>query len=186
MFERPPFQTLSHEVLIENSWHRYCRDRYVRADGTEGQYFYVDMPGSVGVIPLFRDGTTVLCRQYRYLLGVDLWEFPIGGVDRGDDLEETGRRELRQEAGLIAGRMIRLGAFAPYKGVSNERCHFFLARDLTEVGQDLEPEERIQVERMPLSDARARLFGQELLDGQSLCGWLLLERHLAAERGGPT
>lgn len=175
----PPFRTLKSEVLIENAWHRYKLDRYERTDGTEGRYYYIDMLGSVGIIPLHEDGTTVLCRQHRYLFAQDLIEFPIGGIEPGREIEETGRLELREEAGLVAGRMDYLGVFAPYKGVSNERCHFYLARDLTEVGQRLEPEEQIELLRMPMEEARRMLLAQPLLDGQSMCGLMLLDRFLA-------
>ena len=83
-----PFDRLSHEVLVENAWHRYCMDRYVRTDGSEGVYYYVDMPGSCGSIPVFDDGSTILLRVHRYLLGGEFWEFPIGGNDarERDDL----------------------------------------------------------------------------------------------------
>lgn len=173
---RPPFARVQRAILVENPWHRYCLDRYTRRDGTLGDYYYIDMPGSVGIIPLFADGSTLLIRQRRYLLGVDLWEFPIGGVEGDDAPLATGQRELREEAGLIAARWDYLGCFAPYKGVSNERCHFYLARELTEVQQHLEPEEDITVHRMPFAQARERLLEQELLDGQSLCGLLLFDR----------
>lgn len=150
----------------------------MRADGSEGDYFYVDMAGAVGIVPLFEDGTVVLCRQYRYLLGVWLWEFPIGGLAPGDDPEAKAREELREEAGLEADRFVRLGSFAPYKGVSNEVTHFFLAEGLREVGQRLEASEAIEVHRLPLGEARRRLLDQPLGDGQSWGGLLLLERHL--------
>jgi len=174
-----PFQRLSREVLVDNPWHRYCLDRYVRRDGTEGRYYYIDMPGSVGIIPLYPDGSTVLLKQRRYLLDVELWEFPIGGLAEGADPLSTGRNELREEAGLEAGRWDRLGAFAPYKGVSNERCGFYLARDLKAVPRAPEPEELISVHRFPLEEARRILLDQELGDGQSWCGLLLLDRFLA-------
>lgn len=179
MTEGGAFVRLAREVLVENRWHRYCRDRYTRRDGTEGEYFYVDMPGSVGIVPLFDDGSTLLIRQRRYLLGTDLFEFPIGGMHDGEAPEEVAARELREEAGLLAGRLDALGSFAPYKGVSNERCHFFLARDLREVGQELEAEEAIELHRMPLAAARAKLLEQPLWDGQSMVGLLLLDRYLA-------
>jgi ADP-ribose pyrophosphatase len=177
--EPPPFRRLSREVLVDNPWHRYCLDRYVQTDGSEGRYYYVDMSGSCGIVPLFDDGTTVLVHARRYLLGVDLWEFPIGGMRPGDEPLEVARHELEEEAGLLAARWDALGSFAPYKGVSNERCHFFLARDLRWTAQRLEPSEAMTVHRMPLDEARERLFGQELPDGQSLAGLGLLDRHLA-------
>ena len=178
------FRRLSREVLVDNPWHRYCLDRYTQADGSEGRYYYVDMPGSCGIVPLFADGSTLLVRVYRYLLGSWLWEFPIGhegrrgscrrcpqGAARGDRLRGAGDAAHRQ---LLA-----------VQGVSNERCHFFLARGLEEVGQDLEASERIEVHRMPWDEARERLLAQELGDGQSMSGLLLYERWLArAEEAG--
>ncbi len=181
----PPFTRLSREILVQNRWHRYCRDRYVRSDGTEGEYFYVDMPGSVGIIPLFADGTTLLIRQRRYLLGVDLWEFPIGGMAQGEEPIVVARHELEQEAGLTAGRLTYLGAFAPYKGVSNERCHYFVAEDLVEVGQKLEPEESLTLHRMSFDAARRVLLEQELGDAQSWGGLVLFDRWRAATSAAP-
>lgn len=171
-----PFSRLSREILVDNRWHEYCRDRYVRTDGSEGEYFYVEMPGAVGVVPRFEDGTTLIGRQYRYLLRTWLWEFPIGGMEKGEEPLVAAKKELREEAGLLAERWTYLGAFAPYKGVSTERTHFFLAEDLTEVGQRLEPEEAIELERLPWDEARARILEQELGDGQSWGGLLLLDR----------
>ena len=85
MTERRRMQRIHREVLVDNPWHRYCRDRYVQPDGTEGDYFYVDMPGSCASIPVFDDGTMALVRVRRYLLDLDLWEFPIGGMKAGED-----------------------------------------------------------------------------------------------------
>ncbi len=68
MSDRLPFTQLSREVLVDNPWHRYCLDRYTLRDGSEGRYFYIDMAGSCGVIPLFDDGSTVLVEVHRYLL----------------------------------------------------------------------------------------------------------------------
>ncbi|MCA8974990.1 MAG: NUDIX hydrolase [Planctomycetes bacterium] len=176
--DRRPFRRLDGEVLVSNPWHRYCRDRYIQADGSEGVYYYVDMAGSCGVIPVFDDGSTMLLSVRRYLLGVDLWEFPIGGMKPGEEPFEVAARELHEEAGLAAADWAELGYFAPYKGVSNERCWFFLARGITQLRQQLEPSERIVTHRLPFAEARRRLVEQECGDGQSLAGLMLLERWL--------
>jgi 8-oxo-dGTP pyrophosphatase MutT (NUDIX family) len=180
MTAREPFRRLSREVLVDNPWHRYCRDRYVQADGSDGVYWYVDMPGSCAAIPWFDDGSTMLVRVHRYLLGRELWEFPIGGMRPGDDPLTVAQHELHEEAGLTARDWTPLGRFAPYKGVSNEVCWFFLARGITVGDQALEPSERIHPERLPFAEARRRLLEQELGDGQSMAGLLLFDRWLAA------
>lgn len=172
----PQFQRISREVLIDNRWHRYCRDRYTRRDGSAGDYFYVDMPGSCGIVPLHDDGSVTLVHCERYLLGCDLWEFPIGGMRAGDEPLTVAQYELEEEAGLRAARWTPLGSFAPYKGVSNEICHYFVAEQLTEVGQQIELEEAITPHRMPYSQARELLLSQQPADGQSLAGLLLFER----------
>jgi 8-oxo-dGTP pyrophosphatase MutT (NUDIX family) len=179
MTARRPFQRLSREVLVDNPWHRYCKDRYVQTDGSEGTYYYVDMPGSAACIPVFDDGSTVLVRQWRYLLGAEFWEFPIGGMKQGEDPLAIAQKELHEEAGLRGREWIPLGRFAPYKGVSNELCHYFLVRGLSEVAQELEPSEQITVHRMPFAEARRRLVEQDCADGQSLSGLVLLDRWLA-------
>ena len=179
MSDRVPFRRLSRDVLVDNRWHRYCRDRYVQTDGSDGEYFYVDMAGSSAVVPLFDDGTTVLVHVHRYLFGTALWEFPIGGLQPGDDPLATAQHELLEEAGYLATEWTPLGRFAPYKGVSTEVCHFFAARGLTHVGQQLEPSERISVHRLPLTEARRLLIDQPVGDGQSMAGLLLLDRWLA-------
>ncbi len=180
MTEGRPFRTLGREELVSNPWHRYCRDRYVQRDGSPGDYYYIDMPGSCASIPMFADGTVTLLRVHRYLLGEELWEFPIGGMKRGEEPLEVAKKELREEAGLLAADWTPLGHFAPYKGVSTERCHFFLARELEQGPQSLEPSEQISVHRMPFADARRVIIGQECGDGQSMAGLLLLDRWLAA------
>ena len=177
--ERRPFQRLQREVLVDNPWHRYCRDRYVQTDGSDGVYYYVDMPGSCAAIPVFADGSTMLLRVHRYLLGEDLWEFPIGGMKAGDDPLAVAKKELHEEAGLTADEWIPLGRFAPYKGASNEVCHFWFARQLREAAQDLEPSERITAHRLPFAEARRLIVEQECGDGQSLAGLALLDRWLA-------
>jgi len=174
-----PFRRLHRDVLVDNPWHRYCKDRYVQADGSEGVYYYIDMAGSCAAIPVFHDGSTVLLRVERYLLGQALWEFPIGGMRPGEDPLAVAQKELHEEAGLVAAQWTALGRFAPYKGASNELCHFWLARELTVDQQALEPSERITVHRLPFAEARALLIDQECGDGQSLAGLALLDRWLA-------
>src|SRR5262249_23881564 len=157
MTARRPFQRLSREVLVDNPWHRYCKDRYTQRDGSEGVYFYVDMPGSCGSIPVFEDGSTVLLRVHRYRLGGDFWEFPIGGMKPGEEPLAVAQRELREEAGLTGSQWLPLGRFAPYKGVSTDVCHHWLVRGIAAAAQELEPSEQIAVHRLPLAEARARL-----------------------------
>lgn len=181
--DQPPFTRLSSEIVVRNPWHCYRKDRYVRRDGTVGDYFHVDMPGSAGVIPVLPDGRAVLCEVRRYLLGTTLVEFPIGGMKQGEDPAAVAARECAEETGYRPRRITPLGRFAPYKGASNEVCWFFLGEDLEHVGQDLESSEEIRTRLVPLRAVRALLLDSPLGDGQSLVAWLYLERLVATPAG---
>ena len=171
---------VSSETLVTNPWHSYCVDRFRQRDGSIGDYYHIDMAGACGIIPLFPDGSTVLLKVYRYLLNQTLWEFPIGGMAPGEQPLSVAKKELQEEAGLIAQDWHELGTFAPYKGASTEVDYFYLAQNLTWTKQTLEPSEEISVHPMPLSEARQKLHEQALLDGQSIVGLTLLDRFLAA------
>ena len=167
---------LNTETLVSHQWHRYCRDEFRQKDGSVGEYFHIDMTGACATIPLFEDGSTILLETYRYLLNTTLWEFPIGGMVPGDEPLDVARRELQEEAGLLANEWQLLGRFAPYKGASTEIDYFYLAKDLRWTEQSLEPSEEITVHRMPFAEARERLMSQELIDGQSVVGLALFDR----------
>ena len=170
---------VSSETLITNPWHRYCLDRYRLRDGSLADYYHIDMAGACGIIPMFEDGSTALLKVYRYLLNETLWEFPIGGMAPGEEPLAVARKELQEEAGLLAEDWQELGKFSPYKGASTEIDYFYLARDLTWTEQDLEPSEEISVHPMPLSEARHKLLEQDMIDGQSVVGLVLLDQYLA-------
>src|SRR3954453_11916746 len=85
-------------------------------EAPDGEHFRRDIvrsPGAVAVVPITvaPDGTTTvtLLRQYRAPYARELIEVPAGMRDvSGEPAEETGRRELIEEAGLAAGSMTLL------------------------------------------------------------------------------
>lgn len=181
--DTPPFTRLRSDVLVDNPWHRYRKDRYTRADGSEGDYFHVDIAGSAGCIPLLSDGRVVLARVRRYLVSATLLEFPIGGMKPGEDPVVVAQREAAEETGWRPRRMTPLARFVPYKGVSNEVCHFYLGEDLESVGQDLEVSEAIEPVLVPCREVRARLLAEPLGDGQSIAPWMYFEHYVASPAG---
>ena len=118
--------------------------------------------GAVCVIPVLDDGRVVVERQFRYPVGRVLTEIPAGKLDSPDeDPEEAARRELREETGYTCDELIPLGAFYPAPAYSSEKIHMYLARGLHKGDQDLDPDEFLNVKRIPLKSlARQALLGQ--------------------------
>ena len=93
----------------------------IRPDGLPGIYGVVQFKNrAVGVLPVDRDGAIWLVGQYRYPLDAYSWEIPEGGCPETESPEETARRELREETGLVAGRLELVATSHLSNSVSDE------------------------------------------------------------------
>lgn len=159
-------------------------DRVRMPDGREVEMELVRHPGSAAVLPLAEEAgggeAVLLLRQYRYATGGWLLEIPAGKLDPGESAEECARRELVEETGWSAGELEPLGELWPSPGVSDERISLFVARRLTPASQDLEDDELLTVERLPLATAISRAAAGEIDDAKTVAALL----RLAARRAG--
>ena len=144
----------------------------------------------MAVLPLYEsdesEGTgpdVLLLRQYRYAAGGMLWEAPAGKLDEGEAPAACAARELEEEAGVRAARLVHLMTLLTTPGFSDERIHLFLATGLSEGRQALEEHEVIECHRMPLNDAVERVLGGEIVDSKTVC--LLMLAAAGAGRSEP-
>jgi 8-oxo-dGTP pyrophosphatase MutT (NUDIX family) len=153
-------------------------------DGSEIEREVVHHPGAVSVVPIIdrpAGPAAVMVRQFRAALGADLLEIPAGKRDVQDEpAEETAQRELAEEVGLAAGRLVQLAEFHNSAGFSDERSFVFLGLDLTPVPSDRQgvEEEHMTIEEVPLADVPGLIDRGELTDAKSIIGLLLALRHL--------
>ena len=126
-------------------------------------------PGASAVVPVHADGTVTLIRQVRYAAGGWLLEIPAGKLDPEETPAACAARELAEEAGLIAGRMIPLGAIFTTPGFTDERIWLFLALDLAATVARPEYDEQLVPERMPLAEAAAMALNGNITDAKTVC-----------------
>jgi 8-oxo-dGTP pyrophosphatase MutT (NUDIX family) len=128
-------------------------DVILLADGTEASYSVVTNPDSAFVVPYFDNGDTMLVRQWRHAWDASSWEVPAGTFDGDEDPLECARRELEEEAGLIAGRLTSLGVVHGAAFLTG-RAHLYLGQDLSEATRHPEAyEQDMEVRRLPFRDA---------------------------------
>lgn len=172
--EHKGWKTLKSRIAHENPWWRVCEDDVIRPDGKEGKYFVAETDDSVMIVPVDEDGNVYCVGQSRYTMENALsWEFPSGGCMPDLTPLESAQKELREEAGLLAEEWEELGIFYPLNGFCKERCHVFLAKRFSYVGQELEGSEDIIVKKIPESE-----FRQMISDGGILCGMTITAFHL--------
>ena len=117
------------EILLPKP-KRFVRETLRMPDGYQCDWYYVDTPPSVMIVPLTTDGQLVFVRQYRHNLKSYQLEFPAGTVDPAEALSGAAHRELTEETGftLMAGAAMRsLGAFYSLPSETNKYTHVFIA-----------------------------------------------------------
>ncbi len=162
--------------IYANPWMRLREDSIVRPDGSDGIYGVVDKPDYALVIPL--DGDRLhLVEQFRYPLGLRRWEFPQGTAPNRADADplELARRELREETGLRAETMTRIGLLDVAPGMSSQRGQVFLATGLTEGVPERELEEQdMRSAWFSRAKVESMMAGGEITDAQSIAAYALL------------
>lgn len=154
-------RTLNSREVYRNRWLRLHEDEIERSNGARGIYGVVDKDDCAVIIPIESD-TIYLVEQFRYTIQQRCLELPQGGWETADvNPEELARGELREETGLIAGRMTHLGNLWIAYGFARQKQYVYLATGLTHAERDLDPEEDDLVVRT----ATVAEFEQMLLDG---------------------
>ena len=138
----------------------------------------VHHPGSAVIVPAFPDGTIALVRQYRHPAVRYLLEVPAGTLNRGERPEEGAARELEEELGFVAGKLLKLTEFFVSPGFCEEKMWLYLATEMTQTEQQLEDDELLDVVRLPLSQALEMITDGEIEDAKTIIGLMLAAPHL--------
>ena len=87
-------------------------------------------PGSVVILPVFKDGRILLIRQYRHSVGEFLWDLVAGRKEPNESPLAVARRELIEETGYRAKRLRKLMRVVPTPGFVNEWMWIFAAEEI--------------------------------------------------------
>lgn len=154
--------------------------------GQTSEFYVIDAPNWVNVIPLTAQGEVVCVRQYRAGTHTVTLEIPGGMVDPGDDsMVAAGRRELREETGYGAERFIDMGDVHPNPALQSNRCGTVLAANAHVVGPpELDGSEEIDLTCIPLDDIPALILDGAISHALVVAGFYRFDlwRHAHPDR----
>ncbi len=128
----------------------------------------IEHPGAIAIVPFLDRDRIVLLRHYRYAAGGVIWEVPAGKLDRGEPPDRCAARELEEETGYRAGRIVRTGRILTTPGFTDEIIHLYCAFELAPGPTAHQPGELIEVREVHFDDALAMIASGELIDAKSI------------------
>lgn len=167
--EQNPWKTLSSQLKYANPWFRVREDQVIRPDGKPGIYGVVETRIATGVVALTTQDEIYLVGQYRYPVNEYSWEIIEGGSEDNESAIDAAKRELRQEAGLIANCWEELGPeFHLSNCFSSEVGKAFIARDLRQVAPEPDGTEVLKIKCIPFKECLAMVEAGAIKDTLSI------------------
>ncbi len=121
--------------------------------GSAHDFFILDSPDWVNIIPLTPENEVILVKQYRLGTNQFSLEIPGGMLDPGESPAEAAQRELLEETGYSGDAPELIGTVHPNPAINTNRCHTYLARNAARRTQPRQDStEDIEVQTAPLSE----------------------------------
>jgi len=174
-------RVLSSKVVFKGRVFSVYRDEVVEPGGHENVREVIRHNGSVVILAIDesknpQDPEVILERQYRHAAGQFLLELPAGRVEPGESTLAAAKREMIEETGYRAKKWSLLTKYFASPGFLGEWMQIYLARDIRAGEAQPEEDEKIDIVRMPLSEALALAAANKIHDGKTLIGLMLYDR----------
>ena len=139
---------------------------------------------TIGVVPFISGDEIVLIRQHRHAVGASLVEIPAGTMDKDDvSPEDCVQRELAEETGYRAGRLVKLFGGYLVPGYADEFMHFYMAFDLVRAPLPPDEDEDIATLTCRLADALRMIRDGRIVDSKTALAILLSADYLRTAEG---
>jgi ADP-ribose pyrophosphatase len=138
-------------------------------DGSNTRRDIVEHGGGVAIVPMI-DNSAILIQQFRISIGREIVEIPAGRLEINETPESCAYREIEEELGYRAGKLVLAHSYYSSVGFTNERMYVYLGFDLCETKKRPEWDERIQIIRLPIPDVEKKLRCGEFEDSKTIIG----------------
>ncbi len=174
-------KVLSSKVVFKGKVFSVFRDEVIEPTGVRNVREVIRHNGSVVILAVDEsknpiDPDVILERQYRHAAGQFLLELPAGRVEPGESTLAAAKREMIEETGYRAKRWTLLTKYFASPGFLGEWMQIYLAREIQDGKAQPEADEKIDVVRMPLSEALKLVSANKIHDGKTLIGLMLYHR----------
>lgn len=137
-------------------------------NGKESSREIVEHPGAVAIVPFLNEDTIIMTEQFRKALNQILIEIPAGKIDKGEEPEKCGVRELEEETGYKAEIFEYLGKIVTAPGFTDEVIYLYKASNLYKGKTNMDEDEFINLKTFTLKEVKAMIKSGEIIDSKTI------------------
>ena len=164
-------QLLGREVIYRGKSYQFWLDELLLPNGARIRREHLHHPGGVAILALDEKNRCAMVRQYRHPIGQVTLEIPAAKLDKlpNESPEHAALRELREETGYTAHTLISLGKIYPSPGIIDEVLYLFLAKGLETGQQELDDDEFIHTQWVPIDELEVQIAQGTFEDTKTIC-----------------
>lgn len=144
---------ISTERIFDGKVIKLRVDEVLTPGGKKASREIIEHKGGAGVIAEDENGMLLVVEQYRRPYDEITLEIPAGKLDEGEKPEICAARELEEETGYKAEKIISFGQIYPSPGYTNEVIHLYCANNIYEGQANPDEDEFLNLKRVSLNDA---------------------------------
>jgi len=163
---------ISSENVFDGCIISVFKDTVSLPDGNVATREVVRHKDATCIVPISDEDEIYMVRQYRYALGTVTLEIPAGKLDPNETPENCALRELAEETGMTAKKIVSLGKLFSSVGFCDEVIHMYAAVGLEPYELSPDEDEFLTLVKIPLSDLRTMILDGEITDAKTIAAVL--------------
>jgi len=162
------YEIIESKVAFDGKIIDVIHDKVVIEENREVMREVVKHVGAATILPVDENGDIYFVRQYRHPAKQKVLEIPAGTLEPNEKPEVCAYRELEEEIGYVSSNITFLTKIYPAVGYSSEVIHIYLAKDLVQTAQNLDPDEFVEIEKYSLKETLKLIKDGEIIDSKTI------------------
>lgn len=167
------FETITSEQIYKGRAFNVRSDQVRLPNGRVTHLDIVEHVGAVTLIPIDEQGRILFVRQYRHAAGRLLLELPAGTLEEDEPPVECARREIREETGMAAESLEKVGEFFLAPGYSTEYMYVYIATGLHHDPLPGDQDEILSLVPLNIEKTYRYIYDGKIKDAKSIAALML-------------